>query len=180
MKLVILDRDGVINQESDAYIKTPAEWTPLPHSLSAIKLLTDAKFTLVVATNQSGIGRGLYDEAMLQRIHNKMLEEVNRCGGSIDNIFYCPHLPDDNCECRKPKPGLLHQVARYYNTSLNGVPFVGDSLRDMQAAIAVGAQPILVKTGHGQQVDSDYIIQHHIREFNDLMAAAKFLVEHYA
>ncbi len=150
MKLVILDRDGVINKESDAYIKSPAEWLPLPGSLEAIARLTKAGFTVVVASNQSGIGRGLFSAKTLEDIHELMKAEVAKHGGKIDSIFYCPHKPEDNCDCRKPKPGLFHRIMSYYVVPLKGVPAVGDTLRDLQAAQAVGARPILVRTGRGE------------------------------
>ncbi len=147
--VVILDRDGVINLNSDQYIKTPEEWVPIPGSLEAIARLCRADFRVVVATNQSGISRGLLDMETLNRINNKMLSEVQEKGGRIDAIFLCPHSPEDCCNCRKPKPGLLLEIGERLGVSLFGVPFVGDSVSDMYAAKAVGAQPILVETGNG-------------------------------
>lgn len=149
MRLIILDRDGVINQDSDDYIKSPQEYLPLPGSLEAIARLNQAGYTVAVATNQSGLGRGLYDEDVLERIHAKLEGLLAEVGGHIDGIFFCPHIPDDNCDCRKPAPGLLQQISAHFAMPLVGVPFVGDALRDLQAARAVGASPILVRTGKG-------------------------------
>ncbi|MCW5588216.1 MAG: D-glycero-beta-D-manno-heptose 1,7-bisphosphate 7-phosphatase [Legionellales bacterium] len=148
-KLVILDRDGVINYDSDDYIKSPAEWIPIPGSLQAIAKLTQQGYDVAIATNQSGLARGYYDKAMLTKIHEKLLEYVAIYGGKIAKIVYCPHLPEDQCECRKPKPGLLQQLADYFSCDLQNVPVIGDSLRDIQAALAVSARPILVLTGNG-------------------------------
>ena len=130
MKLVILDRDGVINQDSVSYIGSPDEWQPLPGSLEAIAKLTQAGYHVVVATNQSAVGRGLLEMATLNAIHDKMHRAVGQAGGRIDAVFYCPHGQDANCQCRKPKPGLLEDIGRRFNTNLNGVPLVGDGLRD--------------------------------------------------
>ena len=151
MKLVILDRDGVINEDSSEFIKSPAEWRPLPGSLEAIARLSAGGFTVVIATNQSGIGRGLLDEPTLAAIHGKMQGAVTAAGGRIDAIYYCPHHPEQDCECRKPRPGLLREISARYRTALDGVPVIGDSARDIAAARAVGARPILVLTGSGQE-----------------------------
>jgi D-glycero-D-manno-heptose 1,7-bisphosphate phosphatase len=149
MKLVILDRDGVINQDSDQFIKTPDEWKPIPGSLEAIAKLNHAGFRVVVASNQSGIGRGLFDMGALNAINDKMYRALGQVGGRIDALFYCPHAAESNCDCRKPKPGMLLDIAQRFNVDLAGVPAVGDSLRDLQAAAAVDARPILVLTGKG-------------------------------
>lgn len=154
MQLIILDRDGVINQDSDAYIKSPDEWLAIPGSLESIARLNRAGYTVVVATNQSGVGRGFFDLATLQRIHEKMTHELARIGGKIDAVFFCPHTPGDHCDCRKPKPGLLLEIAKKYACDLTGVPAVGDSLRDIEAAQAVGAKPVLVRTGKGAAAKS--------------------------
>lgn len=151
MKLIILDRDGVINADSDAFVKTPDEWIALPGSLHAIARLHQADWTVVVASNQSGLGRGLFDMATLNAIHGKMRREITQAGGAVDAIFICPHLPDDNCNCRKPLPGMYEQIAERYDVDLAGVPAVGDSLRDLQACSAVGCVPWLVKTGNGKK-----------------------------
>ncbi len=151
MKLVILDRDGTINQDSDQYIKSPAEWKPIPGSLEAIARLTQGGWRCVVATNQSGIARGLFDMATLNAIHAEMHRAVGRVGGRIDAIFFCPHAADSNCECRKPKPGLLREIAARLDVELEGVPMIGDALRDVEAAAAVGAKPYLVLTGKGRK-----------------------------
>ncbi len=150
MKLVILDRDGVINIESEAFIKSADEWEPIPGSLEAIATLNRAGYQVVVVTNQSGLARGLFNIEALHAIHEKMHNAVIHAGGHIDAVFYCPHGPDDQCSCRKPKPGLLLEIAQRLNISLKGVPFVGDSLRDLQAAVAAKAMPVLVRSGKGQ------------------------------
>ncbi|MBI3147638.1 MAG: D-glycero-beta-D-manno-heptose 1,7-bisphosphate 7-phosphatase [Betaproteobacteria bacterium] len=150
-RLIILDRDGVINHDSEAFIKTPEEWRPIPGSLDAIARLNHAGFRVVVATNQSGIGRGLFDMATLNAIHEKMHRALAQVGARLDAIFYCPHTADNNCACRKPRPGMLQEIGERYGTDLTGVPCVGDSLRDLQCARAVGAQAMLVLTGKGEK-----------------------------
>lgn len=150
MKLIILDRDGVINKDSDAYIKSPDEFIPLPGSLEAIARLKQAGYTIAVATNQSGIARGYYDETTLAAMHEKLAHLLDEKGGGVDYIAYCPHGPDDNCTCRKPLPGLLYEIRDHFKTDLTDVPMIGDSLRDIQAARTVGGYPILVKTGKGE------------------------------
>ncbi|HEV7165462.1 MAG TPA: D-glycero-beta-D-manno-heptose 1,7-bisphosphate 7-phosphatase [Gammaproteobacteria bacterium] len=151
MKLVILDRDGVINQESDAYIKSPEEWFSLPGSLEAIARLHKNGYTVVVASNQSGVGRGYFTLDTLAAIHGRLRREVEAAGGKIDGIFFCPHRPEDNCDCRKPKTGLFKQISERYKVDLRGVPMIGDTARDIIAARAMGCRPILVLTGRGHQ-----------------------------
>ncbi|KTC65564.1 D,D-heptose 1,7-bisphosphate phosphatase [Legionella adelaidensis] len=143
-KLIILDRDGVINQDSLHYIKSPEEFIFLSGSIEAIAKLTAAGYKIGVATNQSGISRGLYNKEQLAAIHEKLMQSISSAGGWIDYIEYCPHMPDSGCECRKPKPGMLQTIAKKFNTSLNDVPFVGDRVSDVEAALAVGAKPIMV------------------------------------
>ena len=172
MKLVILDRDGVINHDSDQYIKSPDEWRPIPGSLAAIARLNQAGYRVVVATNQSGVGRGLFETDTLIAIHDKMLKALTQVGGRIDAIFFCPHTNADNCDCRKPKPGLLKEIAGRYNVDLTGVPAIGDSLRDLQVAAAVGAQPMLVLTGKGRKTVDDPALPPDTLVFPDLAAAA--------
>lgn len=149
-KLVILDRDGVINEDSDHYIKSPDEWKPIPGSLEAIAKLNQAGYQIAVATNQSGIGRGLYDMDTLNAIHEKFHRLLNKVGGHVDAIFFCPHTDADSCTCRKPLPGMIEQIALRYGISIKGVPIVGDSVRDLVAGVAVGAEPHLVLTGKGE------------------------------
>ena len=151
MKLIILDRDGVINYDSDEFIKSPAEWIPIPGSLEAIARLNQAGYRVVVATNQSGVARGLFDVSTLNAIHQKLHTAAQQVGADVDAIFYCPHAADENCDCRKPKPGMLHTIATRFNSSLKGVPNVGDSLRDLQAGYGVGCVPYLVMTGKGER-----------------------------
>jgi D-glycero-D-manno-heptose 1,7-bisphosphate phosphatase len=154
VRLVVLDRDGTINRDSDAYIRNPEEWVPLPGSPEAIARLNRAGYTVAVASNQSGVARGLFDEDTLARIHEKMHETVQAAGGRIDRIVYCPHHPDAGCDCRKPAAGLLHRLARQYGVTLADVPVIGDSRRDLEAARAVGARPILVRTGNGAATEA--------------------------
>jgi len=172
MKLVILDRDGVINQESPEFIKTPDEWIPVKGSLQAIGRLSQAGYDVVVMTNQSGIGRNLLSADMLGQIHVRMIDYIQQHGGKIQSILFCPHLPDDGCECRKPKIGMYKELASRLGISFKGVYSVGDSLRDLQAAKAVGAVPVLVKTGNGrktqQLLKSGDDGLHNISTFNSL------------
>ncbi len=150
-KLIVLDRDGVINYDSEQFIKSPDEWRPIPGSLEAISRLNHAGFRVVVATNQSGLGRGLFDMATLIAIHEKMHKALSQVGGRIDALFYCPHTADSACQCRKPKPGMLTEIGQRFGIDLTGVPCVGDSVRDLQCAAAVEAQPILVLSGKGEK-----------------------------
>ena len=170
MKLVILDRDGVINFDSDHFIKSPAEWKPIPGSLEAIARLTQAGYRVVVASNQSGIDRGLFDMDTLNAIHDKMQRAVKTAGGRIDAIFYCPHSADSNCDCRKPKPGMLLRIADCFSVDLPGVYVVGDSLRDLKAAAAAGAKPVLVLSGKLKSADEEKDIPEDTIVFNDLAA----------
>jgi D-glycero-D-manno-heptose 1,7-bisphosphate phosphatase len=151
VKLIVLDRDGVINYDSTQFIKSPDEWRPIPGSLEAIARLNHAGFRVVVATNQSGIGRGLFDMATLNAIHEKMHKALALAGGRIDALFYCPHTADAQCDCRKPKGGMLREIGQRYGIDMTGVPCIGDSARDLEAAETVGAQPMLVLTGKGEK-----------------------------
>ena len=175
MKLVILDRDGVINLDSDQYIKSPEEWKPIAGSLEAIARFTQAGFRVVVATNQSGLGRGLFDMATLNAMHDKMHKAVNQLGGRIDAVFFCPHAQDAGCACRKPQPGMLLEIAARFNLALAGVPVIGDSLRDLQAASAAGARPVLVLTGKGEQTRKAGGLPQGTEIHQDLAAAAMAL-----
>lgn len=175
MKLIILDRDGVINRDSDAFIKTPDEWRPLPGSLEAIAKLNHLGYRVVVCSNQSGIGRGLLDMAALNAINDKMYKALAQMGGRIDALFYCPHPAEANCECRKPKPGMFHDIARRFNVDLTGVPAVGDSLRDLQASAEVGCLPILVLTGKGAKTQAAGGLPPGTRVYEDLAAAVRAL-----
>jgi D-glycero-D-manno-heptose 1,7-bisphosphate phosphatase len=150
MKLVILDRDGTINVDSDEFIKTPEEWQPLPGALEAIARMNHAGWHVAVASNQSGLGRGLFDVASLNAIHAKMHKSVAALGGRIDAVFYCPHSPDERCQCRKPAPGLFEQIGERFGVDLRTTHVVGDTERDLQAGSAVGCQPHLVLTGKAQ------------------------------
>jgi len=172
MKLVILDRDGTINFDSDQYIKAPEEWRPIPGSLEAIARLTQAGYRLVVATNQSGIARGLFDVATLNAIHDAMHRAVAQAGGRIEAVFFCPHAADSDCACRKPKPGMLLEIGRRFNVALEDAVMVGDSLRDLQAAAAAGARPALVLTGKGQATLDAGGLPAETRVFSDLATFA--------
>lgn len=175
MKLIILDRDGVINHDSDDYIRTPQDWDPIPGSLEAIARLTHAGWRAVVATNQSGIARGLFDIETLNRIHDKMHRMVHEAGGAIEAVFFCAD-EDDESPCRKPNPGMLIEIGRRLRIHLRGVPVVGDSLRDVQAARAVDAQPFLVLTGKGRRTLESAGSLEGVPVFPDLGAVADYLL----
>lgn len=179
MKLLILDRDGVINEDSDAYIKSVQEWIPIPGSIEAIAQLSKAGWTVAVATNQSGIARGYYDLATLHAMHARLRELVAEQGGEVGLIVYCPHGPDQECECRKPKPGMLLTIASHYSVDLRGVWFVGDSKGDLQAAVAVDSQPVLVMTGKGHKTRSAPLPAGTLI-FDDLAAVAAKLIHNSA
>jgi D-glycero-D-manno-heptose 1,7-bisphosphate phosphatase len=176
MKLIILDRDGVINFDSDQFIKSPDEWKPIPGSLEAIARLNQAGYRVVVATNQSGIGRGLFDMPTLNAIHNKMHKALALVGGRIDAIFFCPHTSEAECTCRKPKSGMIEEIAVRYGANLKGVPAVGDSLRDLEAAVRVEAQPYLVLTGKGAKTQAAGGLPAGTLIFPDLAAVAASLL----
>ena len=175
--LIILDRDGVINADSPDFIKSPDEFIPLPGSVDAIVALCDAGYDVVIASNQSGVGRGLFSINTLERIHDKLRAAVAAAGGEIAGIFYCPHEPDAGCDCRKPKAGLFEQISRAFETPVAGVPAIGDSLRDLQAAGAAGANPILVRTGNGRKTESELDSDSGITVYDDLYAAAAAIIE---
>jgi D-glycero-D-manno-heptose 1,7-bisphosphate phosphatase len=175
MKLVILDRDGTINHDSDDYIKSPAEWRPIEGSLEAIARLTQADYRVVVATNQSGIARGLFDTRTLFAIHDALLRALAQVGGRIDAFFFCPHAAAAGCPCRKPQPGMLLEVARRFNVALDDVCMVGDAQRDLEAAAAAGARPVLVLTGKGMQTRAEGRLPPGTRIFPDLAAFAQHL-----
>lgn len=176
MKVILLDRDGVINQDSADYIKSPEEWRPLPGSLEAIARLTRAGWRVVVVSNQSGLARGLFDAATLEAIHQRMTCAVEEAGGHLHGIYYCPHGPDDGCDCRKPLPGLFHQVARGLGIDLTGVPAVGDSPRDIKAAAAAGCRPLLVSTGNGARALAEGRVPEGTPVFEDLSAVVEYLL----
>jgi len=175
MKLVILDRDGTINHDSDHYIKSVDEWRPLKGSLEAIARLTQAGYRIVVATNQSGIARGLFSTRTLFDIHEGLQRAAVQAGGRIDAFFFCPHAADAACQCRKPQPGMLLEVARRFNIALKDTYMVGDALRDVQAAAAAGARPVLVLTGKGQKTQAEGNLPPGTQVFQDLAAFAEHL-----
>ncbi len=175
MKLVILDRDGTINEDSDLHVKSIAEWRPLEGSVEAIARLTQAGYRLVVATNQSGIARGLFDTATLVAIHDTLQHAAAHAGGRIDAFFFCPHAADSACACRKPKPGMLLEVARRFNVALPDVYMVGDARRDVEAAAAAGARPVLVLTGKGRKTFEEGGLPPGTEVFPDLAAFARHL-----
>lgn len=177
MKLVVLDRDGVINEDSPDHIRSPKAWRPLPGSLEAIARLSQSGYRVVVASNQSGIGRGLFNYDELFGIHEKLQRLVGELGGRIDGIFFCPHVDADQCECRKPAPGLFREIGRRLQVDLTGVPAIGDSRRDLAAARAAGAQPILVRTGNGAVTERDFPAEiGGIDIYDDLASAANALI----
>ncbi|MDH5389253.1 MAG: D-glycero-beta-D-manno-heptose 1,7-bisphosphate 7-phosphatase [Gammaproteobacteria bacterium] len=175
MKLIILDRDGVINQDSDAYIKSPDEWLPIPGSLEAIAKLNHAGYTVAVATNQSGLSRGYFDLKTLSAMHRKMEDLLSEHGGQIDALFYCPHGPKDGCDCRKPNPGMLHEIGERFQANLKKVFFIGDTISDMKAAAAAGVKPVLVRTGKG--IKTELLLDKnnfaHVPVHNDLLSAVE-------
>ena len=176
IKLIVLDRDGVINYDSDQFIKSPDEWRPIPGSLEAIARLNHAGYRVAVATNQSGISRGLFDMATLNDIHEKMHRALGLVGGRIDALFYCPHSADSQCECRKPRSGMLREIAIRFGVDMADVPCIGDSLRDLVAAADVGAKPILVLTGKGEQTLRKGELPEGVLIYPDLAFAASALL----
>lgn len=176
-KMVILDRDGVINRDSDAYIKSPEEWIPIPGSLQAIARLNHAGIRVTVVSNQSGIGRGLFSMDTLDAMHRKLREELAHFGGHVDGIFFCPHRPDDGCNCRKPATGLFESLSRRFSVPLRGLPFVGDTLGDVEAARAINAVPFLVRTGKGgRTLAKNPELGDEVSVFDDLSAAVEYLL----
>jgi D-glycero-D-manno-heptose 1,7-bisphosphate phosphatase len=176
-KLIILDRDGVINHDSEEYIKSPDEWHAISGSLAAIAELNRAGFQVVIATNQSGIARGYYDLVMLQQIHDKLTRELAAVGGHVDDIFFCPHHPDEKCHCRKPQPGMFFQIQEKYQVEFADVFFVGDNYSDIQVAVEVGCKPILVLTGKGQKTLASYPELKKIPCFASLADAVPFILK---
>ncbi|PCI09299.1 MAG: D-glycero-beta-D-manno-heptose-1,7-bisphosphate 7-phosphatase [Gammaproteobacteria bacterium] len=179
MKIIILDRDGVINHDSDAYIKSVEEWVPIEGSLEAIARLNHGGYTVVVASNQSGLARGYFDIQALTDMHEKMSELLARIGGRIDAVFYCPHEPDDACDCRKPKPGMLLEIGQRFNVSLADVVFIGDSVSDIKAASNACAQAMLVRTGKGVKAEKILLAEgmQTIPVFDDLAAAVAVILQ---
>jgi len=175
-KVVVLDRDGVINEDSEEFIKSPAEWRPLPGTLDAIARLHKAGFTIVVATNQSGVGRGLFSLKTLGDIHQEMLARVTAAGGHIARIVFCPHSPEDHCDCRKPSPGMLYEIAELTGCGLGNMIVIGDAARDLHAARAAGSRPILVRTGKGRATEAALNQDELVETYDDLPAAADALI----
>ena len=175
MKIIVLDRDGVINLDSDQFIKSPDEWKPIPGSLEAIARLNESGWRVVVASNQSGVGRGLFDMDTLNAINEKMTKAIAQAGGRLDAIFFCPHPADSTCDCRKPKPGMFLQIAERFNVDMKCVPVVGDSLRDLQAGVRLGCAPYLVLTGKGALTRENPELPPDTRIFPDLDALATAL-----
>ena len=182
VKLIILDRDGTINEDRDDYVKTPDEWVPIPGALEAIARLNHAGWHTVVATNQSGLGRGTFDMATLNAMHTKMNQMLAKQGGRIDAVFFCPHAPSDACRCRKPMPGLFEQIGERFGVNLADVPVVGDTLRDLQAGAAVGCRPHLVRTGKAARLDDAQLAElcgqvAGTQMHDDLTAFADFMIQ---
>lgn len=177
MKLIILDRDGVINFDRPDYIKHPDEWEAIPGSLHAIALLNQAGYRIVIASNQSGIARGYYTEDMFLLINEKMHQQVSQAGGHIDKIFYCPHAPNKRCGCRKPEPGLLNQIANTFNCSLKNVPMVGDRFTDVLVAQKVGALPLMVRTGYVNDIKEFATLLKEIAIYDNLLCLVEALLK---
>jgi D-glycero-D-manno-heptose 1,7-bisphosphate phosphatase len=177
MKLIILDRDGVINEEHRDFIRSPDDWIPLPGALEAISRLHRNGYRVVIASNQSGIGRGIFDVFALNAIHQKMHAVLKNAGGVVDSIFFCPHTPTDDCDCRKPRAGMFHAIAHRYDVALQGIPAVGDSLRDLQACFLAGCQPFLVLTGNGRMTQENGGLPPNTLVFEDLSAVADYLLK---
>ncbi|MEW6444680.1 MAG: D-glycero-beta-D-manno-heptose 1,7-bisphosphate 7-phosphatase [Pseudomonadota bacterium] len=175
-RLVILDRDGVINEDSDDFIKSVDEWEALPGSIEAIARLKQAGWTVGIATNQSGIARGLYDEATLHAMHDKLATLLAEHGVEVDYIAFCPHGPESDCRCRKPLPGMYEEIAGHFGCDLAGVPVIGDSLRDLEAAVAAGARPMLVRTGKGERTLAKGGLPENTPVFDDLAGAVDALL----
>lgn len=178
-RIIVLDRDGVINQDSPEFVKTTDEWEPLPGSLDAIAALSRAGFLVTVATNQSGVGRGLLTAEILEAIHKKMADCIRGAGGRLDGIFVCPHRPDEGCDCRKPNPGMLHQIATRFSCDPAVLHVIGDSMRDLESAQAVGAEPILVRTGNGRESEKLLPAHSPVRVFDNLADAARALINDF-
>jgi D-glycero-D-manno-heptose 1,7-bisphosphate phosphatase len=175
-RLVMVDRDGVINEDSGEFIKSVAEWRPIAGSLEAIAELSRAGWRVAVVTNQSGVARGLFDEATLAAIHRHMQEQVRAAGGMLAGIYYCPHLPSAGCDCRKPRPGLFRALERELGVSVRGAPYIGDRMSDVEAAEGVGARPVLVRTGTGAATEV-LLGERRVPVFDDLRAAARSLID---
>lgn len=173
MPVIILDRDGVINFDSEEYIKSPEEWHPIPGSLEAIAKFNRAGYRVIIATNQSGVARGFYDISTLMKIHEKLLKCVEEAGGRIEEIFYCPHHPDEKCFCRKPQPGMLNQIAKKYSVDMANTFFIGDSMGDVKAAQLAGCRPLLVLTGNGKKTLGKYPELMNTLHYKDLAEAAE-------
>lgn len=176
MKLLILDRDGVINQDSDDYIRSLDEWVPIPGSIEAIAALSRGGWTVAVATNQSGIGRGYYGVDVVESMHAHLRELVEASGGALGMVAVCPHRPDEGCDCRKPRPGLLQQIGKYYGVNLQTVSFVGDTLRDVCAALAAGCRPILLRTGKGERTLAAGGLPENMAVFDNLSCVADWIL----
>ena len=181
MKVIVLDRDGVINHDSDAYIKSSEEWNPIDGSLEAISRLNHSGYTVVIASNQSGLARGHFDIETLSAMHKKMEAMLEKVGGRIDAIFYCPHGPDDACDCRKPKPGMLLEIGQRFNVPLEEVIFIGDSVSDIKAASNAHAKAILVRTGKGIKAEKLMLAECEKKElvpiYDDLAAAVTAILQ---
>lgn len=173
MSFIMLDRDGVINYDSKVYIKSPEEWHPIPGSFEAIALLTKAGYKIGIASNQSGIARGLYTEQTLAKIHQKMLQGVEEAGGRIDKIVYCPHMPDAGCACRKPQPGMLYELANFFDATPKGRYFIGDRKTDVVAARACGAVPLLIQSQMTKEGEENLT---GVDSFNSLLEAVEFIL----
>src|SRR3989338_4932304 len=175
--LIILDRDGVINFDSDNYIKSPDEWIPIPGSIEAIALLTKAKYKMVIATNQAGVNRGKFSLETLQKIHQKMLTTIESSGGKIEKIYFCPHHPDENCDCRKPQPGMFYQIQRDFKIKSDDMIYVGDSLKDYEVAQKIGCTFFLVRTSNGIKKEKTLTPSSKVKIFDDLISFVNYFLK---
>ncbi|OGT40461.1 MAG: D-glycero-beta-D-manno-heptose-1,7-bisphosphate 7-phosphatase [Gammaproteobacteria bacterium RIFCSPHIGHO2_12_FULL_36_30] len=175
--LIILDRDGVINFDSDNYIKSPDEWIPIPGSIEAIALLTKAKYKMVIATNQAGVNRGKFSLETLQKIHQKMLTTIESSGGKIEKIYFCPHHPDENCDCRKPQPGMFYQIQRDFKIKSDDMIYVGDSLKDYEVAQKIGCTFFLVRTSNGIKTEKTLTPSSKVKIFDDLISFVNYFLK---
>ena len=175
-RLVVLDRDGTLNLDDKAIIAGPDDWVPVAGALEAVARLNQAGCRVVIATNQSGLGRGLFDADTMNRVHAKMNKLLAAVGARVDAVFFCPHSRDDACDCRKPKPGMFKRIADTFNVDLKCVPAIGDSLRDLQACAALGCQPMLVLTGKGEKTKAEGNLPENTLEFANLAAAIEHLL----
>jgi len=174
MRLIVLDRDGTLNENPEDFLRSPEDWTPIPGALEAVARLNQGGWRVVVATNQSGLGRGLFDVATLNAMHARMHKELAAAGARVEAVFFCPHAPEEGCDCRKPAPGLFQQIARRMKVAPSSVVAAGDSVRDAMAASAAGCEAHLIASGPAAEVGAD--LPAGTRIHPDLGAFADFIL----